>query len=72
MSKAKKEDSHKNNPTFEMLELCAEIKGLVAVRTTLAYGTGTGVRKTAESTISRAISAKVDLLSKMIIDDIEA
>lgn len=54
-----------------MWQLVEEIKELVLVRSTLAYGTGTGVRKSAESAISRSISAKVDVLSKLIVDAIE-
>lgn len=72
MSKSKKEESSKNQATQDMLKMVAEIKELVLVRSALGYGTGSGVRKSAESTISRAISAKVDVLSKMIVDDIDA
>lgn len=72
MSKAKKESSQKRLVTDEMNTLCAEIKELVSVRIALGYGTGTGVRKSAESVISRAISAKVDTLSKLVVEVIDA
>jgi hypothetical protein len=72
MAKSKNGEAKNNQATEEMQKLVEEIRGLVAVRSTLNYGTGTGVRKSAESTISRAISAKVDELSKMVIDDIDA
>lgn len=71
MTKAKKDDPSKKHVTTDMLDLVHEIKDLVLVRSALAYGTGTGVRKTAESTISRAISARVDVLSKLIVDGID-
>lgn len=71
-AKAKKSESKKNPVSEDMLALVEEIKELVLVRSALAYGTGTGVRKSAESTISRAISARVDDLSKLIVDAIEA
>ena len=72
MTKAKKRESNSRRPSEQMWLLVEEIKELVTVRSTLAYGTGTGVRKSAESTISRAISARVDELSKLIVDDIDA
>jgi hypothetical protein len=72
MTKTKKSESKGSQATEEMLKLVEEIKELVLVRSALGYGTGTGVRKTAESTISRAISARVDDLSKLIVDDIDA
>lgn len=71
-TKAKKSESRASQATDEMLKLVDEIKELVLVRSALAYGTGTGVRKSAESTISRAISARVDDLSKLIVDGIDA
>jgi hypothetical protein len=72
MTKAKKSESKGSQATEEMLSLVEEIKELVLVRSALGYGTGTGVRKSAESTISRAISARVDDLSKLIVDAIDA
>lgn len=72
MTKAKKSEGKNNLATDDMRKLVEEIRDLVSVRSTLNYGTGTGVRKSAESTISRAISAKVDELSKLIVDDIDA
>ena len=69
---SKNSESKSSRASKEMLDLVEEIKELVLVRSALGYGTGTGVRKTAESTISRAISARVDDLSKLIVDDIDA
>lgn len=45
-----------------------EITNLVKIRQTLSYGTNTSIRKDAESTMSRAISNRVDELSKIILD----
>lgn len=74
MPKTKKEpqSTDKSTDTSDMLKLVDEIRELVAIRVALGYGTGTGVRKSAESTISRAISAKVDILSKMVVEAIDA
>lgn len=69
---SKNSESKSSRASKEMLDLVEEIKELVLVRSALGYGTGTGVRKTAESTISRAISARVDDLSNLIVDDIDA
>jgi hypothetical protein len=72
MSDTENSGTANNIATEGMWKLVEEIKDLVTVRTTLGYGTGTGVRKSAESTISRAISAKVDELSRLIVDEINA
>lgn len=72
MTKAKKSEGKNNLATDDMRKLVEEIRDLVSVRSALNYGTFTGVRESALSTISRAISAKVDELSKLIVDDIDA
>ncbi len=72
MTKAKNSESKPSQASAEMFDLVSEIKDLVAIRGALAYGTGTGVRKSAEGTISRAISARVDELAKLIVDAIDA
>lgn len=43
------------------------IHDMVKIRHTLSYGTSTGVRKDAESTMSRAISSRVDDLARLIL-----
>jgi hypothetical protein len=47
--------------------LVSEIHDLVKLRTALNFGTRTGTKDTAESVLSRAINAKVNILSGICI-----
>lgn len=51
----------------EMLQLVEEIQHLAMLRRTLALGTNTGDRNSAESTLSRRISRRVNELSRKIL-----
>lgn len=50
----------------EAAQLVLEINDLVRVRTALAFGSGTSIKQSAESTISRKINSKVTELSKIV------
>lgn len=55
--------------SVEMAQLVLEIQELTRVRTALSFGTKTGLRDSAESTISRKINSKVALLSTLVLND---
>ena len=71
MPKTKKDSTTKVSGIVsdEMLHLVLEVQELARVRAALSFGTKTGVRDSAESTISRKINAKVTELSSLILKD---
>lgn len=52
--------------TEDAQQLVLEINDLVRIRTALSYGSGTSAKQSAESAISRKITAKVLQLSKIV------
>lgn len=71
MAKKKPSDTTGSGVTEEMAALISDITELVRVRTTLSFGTKTSEKDAAESTISRAINAKVLKLSKLVTKKFE-
>ena len=57
--------------TEEMLSNVEQIHELVRVRSVLSYGTSTDIRTRAQGIMSRTISKEVDVLSKMILQEIK-
>lgn len=62
------ENSAKDKAVEMIMKQVEEIQQLSKMRGTLNFGSMSSVRNTAESVLSREIAAKVNLVSKLIID----
>lgn len=71
MTKKKKSNTPESSDVVseEIAQLVLEVQSLSKVRAALSFGTKTGVRDSAESTISRKINAKVTQLSQLILKE---
>lgn len=71
MTKEKKPEqttsSDERPKDLDIWTLVSEIQDLVKIRSALNFGTKTGIKDSAESVLSRAINAKVNILGGICI-----